>query len=919
VGISPQLAADALTPNHVIDAAWFFGVGLLNLAVLLRAMRGQGLADVLMLRPPPAAVTAVAVAPLAAAAAATTNITAATTTTATTALPLSGLVVDALYCLRQIAAVPGWMLPALALWRPSARASLFRALLRLLGLGGHARAFATVAAAAANATTTSSPLDPALAAAPLAGFWTTLLLVANADAFARYAGLLPRGALFIAQRRLALRRLERRLERPLPGGASFYSLSCGGASAMVAAAAEGEIGWGRRLVRVASHAALRVLWLLDMAWRLVETAWMLVTRSLLLGMLLLSFFVGDELSDDFVTGLRRRLARPSGAVQQLLWMAMMTALLPVRVAVAYAWGFADGAFDLSSRPSMARLRGLVRRVIDWDGTVRARRPAAAMATATAAATVVASSAPAALRRRRVPAATLAAGAAAAGDAPAAPAAPTATQPQQQQQQQQQAPPPPPPPPPAPGPAPAPAPAPAFPQTTTQQQQQQQQLADRLASSVLAAIERQQQQQQQQRPLVARLPAPSAPGALPNNGNNNASNNEPQMTMLASMPSPGEMLGSSLRGLVEARPAAGDAPLVLVGISAYTTTTNRRPPAATAPPAAAAAAPRPAAWTLGGAASSSPPSSASASPSASSAGVPPPPPAAAVDDEEEDAEEVACRMLDAVASSLATMGGAAAGSAGGGGGATAGSASSAAPAPAQPGSNVTVLRWRRQTPADRAADRAWARQADRRLLCAHALLEQLLELHRALLPVPIWLRFLSRGGLFGLGAPPPPAAPAPSSSLTFLAAVAGIAYLAIAARTVWRRGAALAWAVRLAARRGALYGRYVTRPAALSRSASGRRGSGDAEEAEEGACCPICTEPLFPREEDGWEEGSALPPLAVELPCCRQVFCEPCLREWLARAGSCPTCRAALKPPAAAVGGGAGGARDGAVPVLPNLF
>ncbi|KAF6258412.1 hypothetical protein COO60DRAFT_1127976 [Scenedesmus sp. NREL 46B-D3] len=168
-----------------------------------------------------------------------------------------------------------------------------------------------------------------------------------------------------------------------------------------------------------------------------------------------------------------------------------------------------------------------------------------------------------------------------------------------------------------------------------------------------------------------------------------------------------------------------------------------------------------------------------------------------------------------------------------------------------------------------SSRSGRRQA--RLL---TLVEYVVTVYRALVPIPVWYTYLLTCTLNGV-----------LSSL-----LAGF-YLTFKGWGLLRQGQLLLVATKLLLRsgNGALVGTYL------------KDYVGRADGCGEGhsTCCPICQEPAD---------------AAVRLDC-SHIFCEDCISEWLTRdkAATCPMCRAEIQPPGLECFG------DGATSLLPCLF
>lgn len=75
-----------------------------------------------------------------------------------------------------------------------------------------------------------------------------------------------------------------------------------------------------------------------------------------------------------------------------------------------------------------------------------------------------------------------------------------------------------------------------------------------------------------------------------------------------------------------------------------------------------------------------------------------------------------------------------------------------------------------------------------------------------------------------------------------------------------------------------HGQRVAPPASREEVARILRGDGQRPNVQEGAKCPICLSELS-------EDLAAMP--------CKHVFHQECLRQWLLRTNSCPSCRLEL--------------------------
>ncbi|WIA13637.1 hypothetical protein OEZ86_006897 [Tetradesmus obliquus] len=185
--------------------------------------------------------------------------------------------------------------------------------------------------------------------------------------------------------------------------------------------------------------------------------------------------------------------------------------------------------------------------------------------------------------------------------------------------------------------------------------------------------------------------------------------------------------------------------------------------------------------------------------------------------------------------------------------------------------AAVQSWWRGGSSSGGSSRSSRRQA--RLL---TLVEYVLAVYRALVPIPVWYTYLVTCTLNGV-----------LSSL-----LAGF-YLTFKGWGLLRQGRLLLSATKLLLRSGsgALVGTYL-------KDYCGGKADGGCNE-EHGTCCPICQEPAD---------------AAVRLDC-SHIFCEECISEWLTRdkAATCPMCRAQIQPPGLECYG------DGATSLLPCLF
>lgn len=126
-----------------------------------------------------------------------------------------------------------------------------------------------------------------------------------------------------------------------------------------------------------------------------------------------------------------------------------------------------------------------------------------------------------------------------------------------------------------------------------------------------------------------------------------------------------------------------------------------------------------------------------------------------------------------------------------------------------------------------------------------LVEYLLLVYRVLLPVPVWYRFFLNEEYGSL----------------FSALITGL-YLTFKLTSLVEKVQSLSCAVKALSHEEIHYGTYAT-----------------TEQVDEGGeICAICQDKM----------------LAPVMLCCRHIFCEDCVSEWLERERTCPLCRAVVK-------------------------